>query len=146
MALVNTLGVGENIPNLKREDLRFPIPQTPPRFQPACVFSQLGLQTGCSRADISPRGPSALPLRKAGPAKMMLTLLESHLQEQVSGLGHISLSSFQLIFSQILLLEGCQITGDAARAEVRCCLVNSGLQEDQNQLENKSVLYLRGTW
>lgn len=76
--------------------------------------------------------------------KMMLTLLESHLQEQVSGLGHISLSSFQLIFSQILLLEGCQIVHDAAGAEVRCCLVNSGLPEGQSQFENKSVLYLSG--
>lgn len=75
---------------------------------------------------------------------MMLTLLESHLQEQVSGLGHISLSSFQLIFSQILLLEGCQIVGDAARAELRRCLVDSGLQEGKNQLENESLLYLSG--
>lgn len=68
---------------------------------------------------------------------MMLTLLESHLQEQVSGLGHISLSSFQLIFSQILLLEGCQIASDAARAEVRRCLVNLGLQKGQISLRTR---------
>lgn len=50
--------------------------------------------------------------------KMKLTILESHLQEQVSGLGHMSLSSFLPIFSQMLLLEGCQIVSDAARAKL----------------------------
>ena len=38
MALVNTFGVGENIQNLKCENLRFRIPQTPPAFNPL-VFS-----------------------------------------------------------------------------------------------------------
>ena len=38
MALANTFGVGENIQNPKREDLRFPILQTPPAFN-LLVFS-----------------------------------------------------------------------------------------------------------